>query len=72
MPEEKEQKKEKPLFLQRVGILRGGKCMSEGKEQKKEKPFYKTKDFWLEVTRVAVQAGIAFGVAYLANKREQK
>jgi hypothetical protein len=42
-------------------------------EIQKEKPFYKTKTFWLEVAKIAAQAGIAFGSAYLANKgRQQK
>jgi len=41
-------------------------------EDEKEKPFYKTKDFWLEVAKIAAQAGISFGVAYLAQKSKRK
>ncbi len=35
-----------------------------------EKPFYKTKEFWFELAKIAAQAGVAFGVAYLANKQK--
>jgi hypothetical protein len=41
-------------------------------EDKKEKPFYKTKEFWLEVVKVAAQAGVYFGMAYLTQKAKRK
>lgn len=35
-----------------------------------EKPFYKTKEFWFELAKIAARAGVAFGVTYLANKQK--
>jgi len=37
-----------------------------------KKPFYKEKEFWIEVAKIAIKAGVTVGLAYLTQKQGRK